>query len=175
VQGIVAAHGKRMIGWEEVEQARLLPTSVAQVWRSGNAGAAAVRTGAKLILSPSARIYLDMQYDSTTTPGLHWAGYVEVRDAYDWDPATLVPGVGEAEILGVEAPLWTETVTDVHAIEFMAFPRLPGLAEIGWSPATARHWEDYRLRLAAHGRRWSALGVNYHRSPQVDWEDGERR
>jgi hexosaminidase len=51
----------------------------------------------------------------------------------------------------------------------MAFPRLPGLAEVAWSPATTRNWEDYRRRIATHGPRWSAMAVNYYRSPQVPW------
>ena len=78
-----------------------------------------------------------MKYDQDTPLGLDWAGLVEVRRAYDWDPAHLITGVPEEAVAGVEAPLWTETLR--HAdIDFMAFPRLPGIAEIGWSPATAR-------------------------------------
>jgi hexosaminidase len=51
----------------------------------------------------------------------------------------------------------------------MTFPRLAGHAEIGWSPATGRSWEEYRVRLGAHGARWAAMGVNFYRSPQVEW------
>jgi hexosaminidase len=53
-------------------------------------------------------------------------------------------------------------------IEAMVFPRLPGVAEIGWSPA-GRSWEEYRGRLARQAPRWEALGVDYYRSPQVPW------
>jgi hexosaminidase len=110
-----------------------------------------------------------MQYDSATPLGAHWAGYIEVRDAYDWDPATLLPGISEAAMIGVEAPLWTETLRTMADVEYMAFPRLPGIAEIGWSPAAGRVWDEYRLRLAAHGPRLQTLGVNFYRSPQVPW------
>ncbi len=52
----------------------------------------------------------------------------------------------------------------------MAFPRLLGYAEIGWSPATRRNWDEYRLRLGAHGHRLTALGVHFYQSSQVDWQ-----
>lgn len=169
VQEIVARHGKRMVGWDEVAGVRLLPTSVVQVWRSDTTVARAVRQGSGVILSPASRVYLDMKYTPRTVPGLSWAGHVEVRDAYDWDPASHLPGVGEAAILGVEAPLWTETLPSLEAAQYMAFPRLPAVAEVGWSPAARMGWQDFRLRLAAHGPRWEHLGINYYRSPQVPW------
>jgi hexosaminidase len=168
VQELVASAGKQMIGWEEIAQARLLPTTIAQHWSSGLA-AEAVRQGSKVILSPATRAYLDMQYTPDFPLGTHWSGFVGVRDSYVWDPAAQVPGITEADILGIEAPLWTETVHTRAELETMAFPRLIGLAEIGWSPIEGRSWEEYRVRLAAHGRRLDAMGVHYYRSPEVDW------
>jgi len=72
--------------------------------------------------------------------------------------------------LGVEAPLWSETLQTIQDIEFMAFPRLPGVAEIGWSPAGNRGWDEYKIRLGAHGPRLTAMEVNFYRSPQVPWK-----
>jgi hexosaminidase len=172
LQQIVRAHRKHAIGWQEITRAELLPTSVAQFWDTrASAGTVveAARRGTRLVLSPGDRAYLDMRYDEDTELGLHWAGYVEVRDAYDWDPATLLEGVGEERVLGVEAELWSETLRGMADVELMAFPRLPGIAEVGWSPAERRRWDDYRRRLAAQGPRWSAMGVHYHPSPQVPW------
>ena len=95
---------------------------------------------------------------------------MEVRDAYDWEPTTLLEGVGEDQVLGVEAQLWTEMpLQSVDDLEFMAFPRLPGIAEVAWSPAATRNWDGFRRRLAGHGPRWETMGVNYYRSPQVPW------
>jgi len=54
-------------------------------------------------------------------------------------------------------------------VEFMAFPRLPAIAEIGWS-APARDWQDFSRRLGAQAPRWLALGVNFYRVPEVGWE-----
>jgi hexosaminidase len=169
VQGIVQALGKQMVGWEEIAQTKILPTTIAQHWHDETAHLA-VRQGAKVILSPATRIYLDMKYDSETRLGLNWAGYIDLPTAYNWDPATQIPGVSEADILGVEAPLWSETLETSQDVDFLAIPRLPGVAEIGWSPQSGRDWEEYRLRLAAHGLRLDKMGVNFYRSPQVDWK-----
>ena len=168
VQGIVTKYGKKMIGWEEISKARLLPTTVAQQWKSDSA-ASAVAQGNKLIMSPSSRIYLDMQYTPATELGLHWAAYVEVRDAYDWDPALYMKGVTDREILGVEAPFWSETLRNITALEYLAIPRLPAVAEVGWTPQSARSWESFRSRVVTHQRRWNYLGMNYYRSPQLPW------
>ena len=75
-------------------------------------------------------------------------------------------------MLGVEAPLWSETLSTVRDIEFMAFPRLAGVAELGWTPQAERSWTGYRARLGAFGPRWDALGVAFFRSPEVDWTLG---
>jgi hexosaminidase len=174
VQGIVRAHGKRPVGWTEIAPANLLPETIVQHWRPGPRhhaiAADAVRRGTPLILSPANHVYLDMKYDSTTVLGLTWAGLTPLRQAYEWDPASYVEGVTEAAILGVEAPLWSETLGTIRDIEFLAFPRLIAVAEVGWSPRSLRDWLTFRQRLARQSARLTALGVNFHRSPQVEWQ-----
>jgi hexosaminidase len=168
VKTIVNRYGKKMVGWEEITKARLDPNTLAQQWKSDSA-MAALQYGAKLIMSPAKKVYLDMKYTRATELGLNWAGLVEVRDAYDWDPATYMIGVTETNIVGVEAPLWSETPRNITAVEFLAMPRLPAVAEVGWTPQQGRDWEDFRVRLASHASRWNHLGVNYYRSPQIPW------
>jgi hexosaminidase len=168
VQAMVHSRGKRMVGTEEIALARLLPSTAVLHWASGLASRA-VPQGAKVIMGPATHAYLDMKYDASTPLGLDWAGHVEVPDAYAWDPATQLPGVGESGVLGVEALLWSETLCSRADLETMALPRLIGIAEIGWSPAAGRGWEEYRVRLAAHGPRLEAMGLHYHRSPAVPW------
>lgn len=168
VQDIVARHGKQTIGWEEIGKAKLLPTTLAQLWRSDSA-AAALQQGAKLVLSPGLRMYLDMKYTTLTELGLNWAGFIEVRDAYDWDPALYLKGATERDIVGIEAPLWSETLRNITAAEYLAMPRLSAVAEVGWTPQASRNWESFRVRLAAQAPRWNFLGVNYYRSPQIPW------
>jgi len=169
VQRIVRSHGKRMVGWEEVARARLRRTSVAQHWHDAELARSAVAQGAKVILSPATRTYLDMKYTPGSALGLSWAGTTDVRQAYDWDPATVVEGVSVRDLLGIEAALWSETVVDRAGLDHLAFPRLLGHAELGWSPGEGRSWRDYRLRLAAHGPRLTARGVGFHGASEVPW------
>lgn len=124
-----------------------------------------------MIFSPADRVYLDMKYDTETPIGLNWAAYIEVRDVYDRDPARVAGDVPARSILGVEAPLWSETIATIRDIEYLAFPRIAAVAELGWSPAERRDWEDFRDRLDAQARRWAALGINFYRSPQIDWRE----
>jgi hexosaminidase len=167
-QEIVAAHAKTAVGWNEIGEAELLPGTIVQQW-AGAGYHNAKRQGAKIILSPANKVYLDMKYDGSTPLGLDWAGLVSVKDSYDWEPGTYMEGLEESDILGLEAPLWTETVLTMKDIEYMAFPRLLGVAERAWSPK-GLSWEEYRPRLAAHGKRMEAMGIDFFKSPDVDWE-----
>jgi hexosaminidase len=169
VQRVVQAHGKEAIGWDEVAHADLLPTTIVQHWRPDGSPAEAVNKGARLIASVANRAYLDMKYDPATPIGQTWAGCIDVRDAYDWDPADVVPGTPPDALLGVEAPLWSETAATMRDVELLAFPRLAAIAEVGWSHREGRRWEDFRARLGAQAPRWSALGINYYRSPAIEW------
>ncbi|MBE0666508.1 MAG: family 20 glycosylhydrolase, partial [Bacteroidales bacterium] len=89
VQDIVISLGKQPVGWDEISLARLRPGAIAQYWSSAENANKAVAQGAKLIMSPASRVYIDMIYDSTTVIGYTWAGLTEVDKAYNWDPATL--------------------------------------------------------------------------------------
>jgi hexosaminidase len=168
-EAIVRRHGKTMIGWDEVAAVTLEPDSIIQYWRPGAPKGNLGQTG-KVIFSPANKLYLDMKYTQATPIGLEWAGRIEVRDGYDWDPATATPGIAESAILGVEGPLWTETVARRADLDYLVFPRLAGIAEIGWTPQAGRAWDDYRIRLAAQAPRWTILGINFYRSPQVPWQ-----
>jgi hexosaminidase len=97
---------------------------------------------------------------------------IEVQTAYGWDPGTYLSGVPASAVLGVETPLWSETIVTLDNIEFMAFPRLPAIAELGWSPWSTHDWNAFRLRLGAQGPRWTIMGIDFYRSPQVPWTTG---
>ncbi|MGW0394083.1 beta-N-acetylhexosaminidase [Streptomyces sp. NPDC003042] len=175
-QAVVARHGKTVVAWHQLATARPAPGAVLQYWGHDRTAAAekaavvaAAKAGHPVILSPADRAYLDMKYDVTTKPGLTWAGFVPVRRAYSWDPGSYLAGVPEASVLGVEAPLWTETIATRGDWELMAFPRLLGLAELGWSPASSLDWASYRERLAAQGPRLDSQDVNFYRAPDVPW------
>ncbi|WP_327336973.1 beta-N-acetylhexosaminidase [Streptomyces sp. NBC_01324] len=175
-QATVGKYGKTVMGWHQITGATPVKGAVAQYWGYDKTSAAdrqqvvdAAKNGTRLVLSPADRVYLDMKYNEQTVLGLKWAGLVEVQRSYDWDPATYLAGAPADAVLGVEAPIWAETLTDSDDIDAMAFPRLPGAAELGWSPAATHDWDTYKLRLAALGPRFTAMGIDYYRSPQVPW------
>ncbi|MFC0506125.1 beta-N-acetylhexosaminidase [Micromonospora costi] len=169
---LVSKYGKRAYGWNEIMKADPAADVVAQYWGTGTTNAdlaEAAARGNKVVMSPANKAYLDMKYDRNTPLGLSWAGYIEVRTAYDWDPATRVAGVGEDAVLGVEAPLWSETLRSIDDIEYMAFPRLPAIAELGWSTAASHDWESFRTRLGEQAPRWRLQDVDFYPSAQVPW------
>ncbi|WP_420119768.1 beta-N-acetylhexosaminidase [Micromonospora sp.] len=171
-QRIVAGLGRTVVGWHQIAPAGQVDGRVLQWWGTDGDDptvAEAVRRGARVILSPGNHAYLDMKYAPDTPIGHDWAGLIDVHRAYHWDPATHLTGVPAEAVLGVEAPLWTESVTSLAEIEFMVFPRLPALAEVAWSTPSTRSWTGFRERLAGHGPRWHAAGIAFHPSPEIPW------
>ncbi|MBP2582325.1 hexosaminidase [Streptomyces sp. PvR006] len=176
VQPVVAKYGKKVVGWHQLTGTTPADGALVQYWgldrtpaEEKERVAAAARNGAGLVLSPADRTYLDMKYTKDTKLGLAWAGYVEVRRSYDWNPAAYLAGAPADSVRGIEAPLWTETLATTDDLDVMAFPRLPGLAELGWSPAATHDWDTYKVRLAEQAPRFDALGIDYYRSPEVPW------
>ena len=170
VEDIVLSHGKKIIGWDDIAISSLKPGVLAQHWANVKNANMAVEKGAKILMSPAVKAYLDMQYDKTTPLGLHWAAYIEVDSAYIWDPASYITGVKKENVQGIEAALWTETITNLKDMEYMIFPRLPGYAEIGWTPSADRVWNEYKVRLAEHGDRFKTMGINFYPSAKVQWK-----
>ncbi|WP_433236860.1 beta-N-acetylhexosaminidase [Streptosporangium sp. CA-135522] len=203
---VVTAQHKRVMGWHQIGAGTLPPGSLLQWWgdRGDQAsigtgqetGAvrdlrAGVAQGARVIASPADRAYLDMKYDSTNPYGLSWAGLVNLRRAYEWDPVSATSStdgthriVSEEQVAGVEAPLWTDRAyrgsnslpTSLNQFvppsvytDFMTYPRLPAIAEVGWSSAEARSYDEFQRRVVTHGQRWDVQGIGYYRAPDVPW------
>ncbi|MCK0130884.1 beta-N-acetylhexosaminidase [Flavobacteriaceae bacterium F08102] len=171
VQAIVKKYDKKVIGWDEIAHADLDSTVVVQFWAQEENAVRGIKKGAKVLMSPAKRAYLDMKYDSLTKTGLTWAAYIEVDQGYTWSLEEYAEGVHQEDIIGVEAPLWSETVSTIDEVEFLAFPRLMGIAEIGWTAAAKRSWDHYKLRLAKHQVRLDAKKVHYYKSPKVPWNN----
>lgn len=167
---IVKKNGKVMIGWEEIAQGDIDSNAIVQHWTNPRYAKMAADKGARILMSPSTRVYLDMQYDSLTRLGLHWAAYIEADDAYNWDPATQVDGIESTSIMGVEAPLWSETIDSMDDIEYLLFPRITAVAEVGWTPGAARSFDNYKLRIAEHSPRWKLMGIDHYPSARIPWK-----
>lgn len=170
-QAIVTKYGKKSLGWDEIAHAKLETGTVAQYWAKAENAVLSINQGNQVLISPATRTYLDMQYDSTTQLGLHWAAYIELDDAYNWDPTELDASIKRENILGVESPLWTETLTNREELEFMMFPRFAAIAEVAWTKKELRNWESFSERVKKHTARWDAMGLNYYKSPKLVWEE----
>ena len=149
---LLEAKGKTVIGANEIlASGKMKKSVVAQYWTDGGAAysAAEIPKGRRFIFSNVSSFYLD--YD----PAM-----VTMRGAYSYEPH--IPG-GEAvkpqQILGLEAPLWTEYVTTCQRLEEMAFPRLAAMAENAWTKE--KDWEDFCVRLRAYAKHWEEKGVAY--------------
>ena len=158
-QQIIKENGKTPIGWDEIATSELAEGSVVQLWAHPDYALKAREAGNAVIMSPAKRMYLDMQYDSTSRIGLHWASYIEVDSAYQWDPAAMAEGLTDGDILGVESPLWGETIQNLEDVDYLTFPRLLAHAEIGWTPQEKREWESFLVRLEQHQEWLKAQGI----------------
>jgi hexosaminidase len=188
---LVTTTGKTAMGWADIAGPGVhLPTgSVAEYWEPAqgsdpNAVTAreAAAEGLRLVMAPADHTYLDEQYIVTghakvpPTLGLDWAcpRGCDVKAFYDWDPGQLITGVPATSVIGVEAPLFGETIVNLANIEYLTYPRLPAVAEIAWSPSadrtsTSPATRDFLSRLAGQGARWLASGINFYPSKQVPW------
>lgn len=202
----VAAAGRTVMGWHEIASGPIPAGTLLQYWATEAARARigtadegvdiglvreGLAKGARFILSPADHAYIDMQYDTSTPFGLHWAGYTTVRESYDWEPAQMLSSLDgsisllrQSDIAGVEGNLWSDRAyygssslptpdtvwppPRVYA-DYMAFPRIASIAEIGWSPLAARSWDRFRTRLRDQGARWDAYGTVFFRSTEIDW------
>ncbi|WP_350287496.1 family 20 glycosylhydrolase [uncultured Croceitalea sp.] len=171
VEKLVQKHGKTMVGWNEISQAKIDPSSVNQFWNEPHNALVAAENGNKIIMSPAKKAYLDMKYDTLSKHGLNWAAYIPVNDAYNWDPETYVEGLSKESILGIEAPLWSETISNSFELEYLAFPRAIGYAELGWTPAAQRDWADYKNRLVGQVPYMNYMDINFYRTNLIDWGD----
>lgn len=178
---IVADLGKTPIAWHEAGAASIAIDTVGQYWGfttptdGMDAKARAfVRNGSRLILSPADAAYLDMKEAEDSPLGLTWAnGPTSVQRAYSWEPVGMIDGIGEDDVLGVEAPLWTETIRTLADIDRMAFPRIAAAAEVAWSSAPAanpeRTWASFRERVGALGPLWTRAGIGFCASREIEW------
>ncbi|MGA5699022.1 beta-N-acetylhexosaminidase [Peterkaempfera bronchialis] len=167
---IVGGLGKTAIGWNEYAAADLPAGSLIQYWKGPMAPVLTqVARGAKVIMSPAAITYLDQKYTADTPIGLSWAcsGGCDYDHSYDWNPVR--DGLREADVAGVEAALWSETVRGIDQADWLGYPRLVSVAEVGWTPQDRRDVRDFTARLAPLGTRLTLQGVDFRPSPGVRW------
>ena len=142
---------------------------IAQYWYEPDNAREAVAQGGQLVASPAEFAYLDMVQNPAADYGQVWAGVIDLEQAYSWDP--VLEGTEESDVVGIEGCLWTEYIDDQDKMDFMLWPRMSALSEVGWS--TTRDWASFGSRMTKEGDRLSALGVHFYEDPAITWGANE--
>jgi hexosaminidase len=165
MDSFLTAHGRRLVGWDEILDGGLAPNAVVMSWRGTAGGIAASRAGHDVVMTPGSHTYFDhYQSAKTDSEPLAIGGFLPIDTVYSYEPvpAELEPQF-VSHILGAQAQMWTEYIEGPKSVEYMAFPRLSALAEVLWTPRDRRDFGDFTKRLSVHLARLDALDVNYRR------------
>ena len=156
------AHGRRIIGWDEILEGELAPNATVHSWRGVGGGLEAAKRGHDCIMSPNIYMYFDYyQTKHTDTEPLAIGGYVPVETVYNYEPMhpSLTPEE-QKHIIGVQANLWTEYVTSYRHVEYMELPRMAALCEVQWCSGD-KDYEDFLQRLLSLVDMYDVKGYNY--------------
>lgn len=143
VEKIVEAHGKKMIGWDEIMEGGLPDNAVVMLWRGMEHGLAAMAAGHDVVMSPNAYCYLDYTQDAPIYEPGSMGGYLPLEKVYSYDA-----DVDSPHLLGVQANVWTEHIPTPEKLEHMAYPRAFAVAETGWSQVERKDYADFRKRAS---------------------------
>jgi hexosaminidase len=163
IEKLINAQGKNLVGWSEIREGGLAANAAVMDWIGG-----AVETaggGHDVIMSPTAYSYFDYYQgmDHAVEPRAI-GGFLPLRKVYGFEPIPAkLPPEQHRHILGAQGNIWTEYIPSLKQVEYMAFPRGAALAEVAWSPAAAKDWDDFSRRLTTHVRRLELAGVNFRR------------
>jgi hexosaminidase len=159
------AHGRTLVGWDEILEGGLAPNAVVMSWRGEEGGIAAAKAHHDVVMAPNAHTYFDhYQSEDRTSEPLAIGGFLPLEKVYGYEPIPPQLKADEAtHVLGAQGQLWTEYMKTPQHVEYMAFPRLCALAEVVWSPREGRDFAEFTQRLATHLARLDALNVNYRK------------
>ena len=193
VEDYLRSRGKVMCGWDELTKNELDPEAIVYSYRGQEYTSKAANKGQNVIFTPGAALYFDWYQDTPQTQPRAMVGYSPIRKTYLMDPVADSPAKALANeqyilgckleqeiewikgeqaasrVLGVQGCAWSEFIDDSPHLEYMVLPRLLAVAEMGWSPASCRDWEDFKRRLSVHVTALRAAGLNcYPLSDRVD-------
>jgi hexosaminidase len=170
MDAFLSAHGRRLIGWDEILEGGLAPGAAVMSWRGEDGGIAAARAGHDVVMAPSGWTYLDHYQSKDKEHEPHAiGGYLPLERVYSYEPIPSALTAQEAtHVLGSQGQLWTEYIGSPKAVEYMAFPRLSALSEVVWSPKEARNFLDFKTRLSSDLDRLKVLDVNFRQPKDSD-------
>lgn len=160
VEKFLNAHGRRLIGWDEILEGGLSPNATVMSWRGTEGGQEAIRQGHDAVMTPGNRCYLDKVQDAPVREPEGFGGYLPIDSIYVYDPAAGIPEASLGHLLGVQGNLWHELIPQPSHTEYMLYPRAFAIAEIGWSPVEVKDAVDFRERATAHAAALRERGYN---------------
>ena len=153
--------GREIIGWDEILDGGLAPNATVMSWRGTEGGIAAARMGHYAIMTPESHCYLDHYQDDPETQPLAFGACVPIGQTYSYDPAPDSLGTDICKyILGVQGNVWAEYLPTYEHAEYMIYPRIIALAEVGWTPVKNKHPESFKRRINNEIRHIKAKGYN---------------
>lgn len=174
MEKVLAKHGKKIIGWDEILEGGLAPTAAVMSWRGEQGGIAAANMDHEVIMTPSSNgMYIDQFQGDPKIEPVSIGGYTTLERVYNYNPTpdTLVASGKDHFIKGVQTNLWSEYMYNTDLVEYRAYPRVLALAEIGWSQLSRKDYKDFERRLNNALVRLDALNINYH-IPQPEQPNG---
>lgn len=158
---VLAEHGRRMIGWDEVLETHLPDDTIVMNWRHQDGVREATSRGFQTVIATNALTYFDLYQADPQHEPLALGGLITLKDVYTADFG--LDELSEQErslVLGLQGQLWTEYMPTAEHVQYMAFPRMIALAERAWG-SPEQTWEQFEERLRAHLPRLEAFGINY--------------
>jgi hexosaminidase len=158
IEKIIQSKGKKMMGWDEILEGGITPTTALMSWRGIDAGIEASKSGHYVVMSPTNFVYIDyMQGDPCTEAPVY--ATLRLNQSYKFDP--LPTGVNEKFVLGGQANLWTEQIYNIRQAEYMTWPRGFAIAESLWSPKEKKDWNKFVTKTEAQFPRLDCAQTKY--------------
>ncbi|MEO8766586.1 MAG: family 20 glycosylhydrolase [Ginsengibacter sp.] len=152
VEKIINSRGKKMIGWDEILEGGLNPSTAIMSWRGTKGGIAASARKHEVVFSPSSYAYLNfMQGDKVCEPPVYKAKLL--KTVYETEP--LPEGVDPKYVKGVQGNLWSEQIYTYRHLQYMAWPRAFAIAELAWTPAKRKNYPEFIRRVEDHFNRYN--------------------
>lgn len=170
----LATKGKKIIGWDEILEGGLAPSATVMSWRGEDGGIAAALMDHTVIMTPGGNgMYLDAYQGDSKIEPVTIGGYTLLEKTYSYDPIpdTLVAMGKSNYILGVQGNTWSEYMYDETKRDYMVFPRILAVAEIGWTNLDRKDYKDFERRIENAYVRLDGHAINYH-IPQPEQPNG---
>lgn len=162
IEKYLNAHGRKLIGWDEILEGGLEPSATIMSWRGAKPGTKAAKLGHDVVMSPTSNCYFDYYQGNPELEPKAFGGSVTLKKVYDFEPVPEELSEEEAKhIIGGQANLWTEQIKTPEHASYMVLPRMTALSEVLWSPKKDRDWGSFSKRMKTQYKRFDNIGVNY--------------